>query len=108
MWACDLFGYGARKLTSLGVLDIQDPNHDDFELWSPSEGREESCLFGRQTLYHRRIRDKNCYVGEIVEQPKSIVRNCTCTPSDFEWLVYTEAHFVKSSLTDHQRVQLLS
>jgi hypothetical protein len=70
-----------------GVLDIQDPNHDDFELWSPSEGRDETCLFGRQTLYHRRIREKNCYVGEVVEQPKSIVRNCTCTASDFEWYV---------------------
>lgn len=27
---------------------IEDPNHDDFELWSPSESREEQCLFGRQ------------------------------------------------------------
>ncbi|ORY35539.1 hypothetical protein BCR39DRAFT_567933 [Naematelia encephala] len=65
-------------------LKIEDPNHDDFELWSPSEGRDETCLFGRQTLYHRRIRDKNCYIGEAVEQPRSIVRNCTCTDSDFE------------------------
>ncbi|WVO13483.1 hypothetical protein L204_101103 [Cryptococcus depauperatus] len=66
------------------VLSIEDPNHDDFELWSPSESREDTCLFGRQTMYHRRIRDKNCFVGERVEQPKTIVRNCTCTPSDFE------------------------
>ncbi|WRT68442.1 uncharacterized protein IL334_005418 [Kwoniella shivajii] len=65
-------------------LSIEDPNHDDFQLWSPSEGREENCLFGRQTLYHRRIRDRNCYVGERVNQPKTIVRNCTCTPADFE------------------------
>ena len=69
------------------VLDVEDPNHDDFELWSPAEGRDETCLFGRQTLYHRRIRDKNCFVGELVEQPKTIVRNCTCSPSDFEWYV---------------------
>ncbi|KIR51702.1 signal sequence binding protein [Cryptococcus gattii Ru294] len=66
------------------VLSIEDPNHDDFELWSPSESREDKCLFGRQTMYHRRIREKNCYVGERVEQPRTIVRNCTCTPSDFE------------------------
>ncbi|WVQ82331.1 hypothetical protein IAT38_004459 [Cryptococcus sp. DSM 104549] len=65
-------------------LSIEDPNHDDFELWSPSESREDTCLFGRQTMYHRRIRDRNCYVGQAVEQPKTIVRNCTCTPSDFE------------------------
>ncbi|KAL7422736.1 vacuolar protein sorting/targeting protein PEP1 [Cryptotrichosporon argae] len=76
----DLSGVSARKCE----LKIEDPNHDDFELWSPSEGRDETCLFGRQTLYHRRLRDKDCYVGETVEQPRSIVRNCTCTPSDFE------------------------
>jgi hypothetical protein len=67
------------------TLSIDDPNHDDFELWSPAEGRDETCLFGRQTLYHRRIRDRNCYVGQLVDQPKTIVRNCTCSPSDFEW-----------------------
>ncbi|WVW85580.1 hypothetical protein I302_107618 [Kwoniella bestiolae CBS 10118] len=65
-------------------LSIEDPNHDDFQLWSPSEGREENCLFGRQTMYHRRIRDRNCYIGRRVDQPKTIVRNCTCTPADFE------------------------
>jgi hypothetical protein len=32
----------------LGKLDIEDPGHDDFELWSPSEERSERCLFGRQ------------------------------------------------------------
>ncbi|KAK4688992.1 hypothetical protein P7C73_g1101, partial [Tremellales sp. Uapishka_1] len=75
---------GAQSGLIVGELKIEDPNHDDFELWSPSEGRDETCLFGRQTLYHRRIRDKNCYVGETVEQPRSVVRNCTCTASDFE------------------------
>lgn len=65
-------------------MKIEDPNHDDFELWSPAEGRDETCLFGRQTLYHRRIRDKNCYVGELVDQPRNVVRNCTCRPQDFE------------------------
>ena len=29
-------------------LDPDDPVNDDFELWSPSEEREEQCLFGRQ------------------------------------------------------------
>lgn len=33
---------------SIGKLSIDDPAHDDFELWSPSEEREERCLFGRQ------------------------------------------------------------
>jgi len=30
------------------VLNLDDPGKDDFELWSPSEEREERCLFGRQ------------------------------------------------------------
>ena len=32
----------------IGVLNADDPAHDDFELWSPSEERTERCLFGRQ------------------------------------------------------------
>lgn len=63
---------------------IDDPNHDDFEVWSPAENREEKCLFGRQTLYHRRIRDRDCYIGEKVAQPNKVERNCTCTAADFE------------------------
>lgn len=67
------------------VIKPEDPNHDDFELWSPSEGRDESCLFGRQTRYHRRIRDRNCHVGNVLKnQPSTVVKNCTCGPSDFE------------------------
>lgn len=31
-----------------GKLNKNDPSHDDFELWSPSENREEQCLFGAQ------------------------------------------------------------
>ena len=31
-----------------GRLNLDDPSHDDFELWSPSEDREEQCLFGAQ------------------------------------------------------------
>lgn len=32
----------------LGILKVDDSSHGDFELWSPSEEREEQCLFGRQ------------------------------------------------------------
>jgi len=32
----------------IGVYNPDDPQHDDFELWSPSEERTEICLFGRQ------------------------------------------------------------
>ncbi|TCD61550.1 vacuolar protein sorting/targeting protein PEP1 [Steccherinum ochraceum] len=66
------------------VLDIQDSAQDDFELWSPSEERTERCLFGRQTLYHRRKRDANCVVGTQTKQEAKIVRNCPCSAVDFE------------------------
>lgn len=66
------------------VLSLDDPQHDDIELWSPAESRDETCLFGRQTVYHRRIRDHDCYIGELLDHPKTILRNCTCTASDFE------------------------
>ncbi|KAF9032717.1 hypothetical protein BDZ89DRAFT_1233545, partial [Hymenopellis radicata] len=52
-------------------LSVEDPGNDDFELWSPSEERSEQCLFGRQTLYHRRVRNTNCVVGN---QPKAASR----------------------------------
>jgi hypothetical protein len=32
---------------SIGEVNVEDPGHDDFELWSPSEVRSELCLFGR-------------------------------------------------------------
>ncbi|KAI6113349.1 hypothetical protein EV401DRAFT_2058736 [Pisolithus croceorrhizus] len=65
-------------------LKVDNPGHDDFELWSPSEERQEVCLFGRQTLYHRRKRDANCVVGKIPKIEEKIVRNCACTEEDFE------------------------
>lgn len=66
------------------VYDASNPNNDDYELWSPAQNREEECMFGRQTLYHRRIRDRDCYVGEKIEQLHKVVRNCACTAADFE------------------------
>ncbi|KAK4046163.1 vacuolar protein sorting/targeting protein PEP1 [Microbotryomycetes sp. JL201] len=65
-------------------LDLSNPNDDDFELWSPSENREEPCLFGKQVLYHRRIRDRNCFIGERLPEYHKIVKYCPCTEEDFE------------------------
>ncbi|KAG8888141.1 vacuolar protein sorting/targeting protein PEP1 [Tulasnella sp. 332] len=76
----DLSNIANRQCT----LDADNPNEDDFELWSPSQEREELCLFGRQTLYHRRRRDRNCYVGEQAKAADRIVKNCQCSASDFE------------------------
>lgn len=66
-------------------LDLDHPNDDDFELWSPEDTRGEKCLFGRETQYFRRIQDRDCYIGEKLVQPRSIIRNCSCTDEDFEW-----------------------
>ncbi|KAG8221150.1 hypothetical protein J3R82DRAFT_2696 [Butyriboletus roseoflavus] len=74
------------------ILNEDDPAHDDFELWSPSEGRAEPCLFGRQTLYTRRKRKAECIVGKEVKTVPDIVRNCACGEDDFE----CEFNFVKN------------
>ncbi|EJC99110.1 signal sequence binding protein [Fomitiporia mediterranea MF3/22] len=66
------------------VLDPENPGQDDFEWWSPAEQRQERCLFGRQTLYHRRIRDRNCYVGKQQRIEEKFVENCQCSDIDFE------------------------
>ncbi|KAF8887404.1 Oligoxyloglucan reducing end-specific cellobiohydrolase [Infundibulicybe gibba] len=65
-------------------LSIDDPGHDDFELWSPSSERPERCLFGRQTLYHRRRRDRNCIVGDQPKVAERVVDTCPCANVDFE------------------------
>ncbi|CAO1617832.1 unnamed protein product [Sympodiomycopsis kandeliae] len=65
-------------------LDVEHPEADDFELWSPSEERSEPCLFGRQTYYYRRKRAADCFVGQEIVQPHEIKKNCTCTAADFE------------------------
>ncbi|KAJ6485837.1 Oligoxyloglucan reducing end-specific cellobiohydrolase [Mycena sanguinolenta] len=66
------------------VLSVDDPGHDDFELWSPAQERQEQCLFGRQTLYHRRVRDRDCVVGNQPKAQERIERDCLCTRADFE------------------------
>ncbi|EIW75279.1 Oligoxyloglucan reducing end-specific cellobiohydrolase [Coniophora puteana RWD-64-598 SS2] len=78
------------------VLDLDNPGADDFELWSPSEERNEVCLFGRQTLYHRRKRDANCVVGKREKVKESIQRECACTMDDFE----CEFNYVKDDWGD--------
>jgi hypothetical protein len=65
-------------------VNVEDPGHDDFELWSPSEVRSELCLFGRTTKYHRRVRNAECVVGEKPKAATVIVSNCGCTKTDFE------------------------
>ncbi|KAF9035551.1 signal sequence binding protein [Panaeolus papilionaceus] len=108
-----LFGEYPRRSESIAVhidfsaltsrkceINIEDPGKDDFELWSPSEEREEMCLFGRRTLYHRRVRDSDCVVGEREKAADKIVENCQCTKADFE----CEFNYVRNTLGDCELV----
>jgi len=93
----DFTGLHDRKCKSLltedklmtGVLDINDPEAGDFELWTPQNPDPDagSCLFGHEAQYYRRRVDPpaNCYVGTKVPQPHRIIRNCTCKAIDYEW-----------------------
>ncbi|PWN88715.1 Oligoxyloglucan reducing end-specific cellobiohydrolase [Acaromyces ingoldii] len=65
-------------------LDTKNPDKGDFELWSPSEGANDRCLFGREVSYWRRKRTADCYVGRKLYEHREVVRNCTCTMQDFE------------------------
>lgn len=67
------------------VLDSENPDDDDFELWSPSHPMEsDNCLFGHEAQYHRKIPDRDCYIGRDISGPHKILKNCTCTRRDFE------------------------
>ncbi|ANB12962.1 Pep1p [Sugiyamaella lignohabitans] len=81
----DFTGLTDRKC----VLDSGDANKDDFELWAPSHpDLKESCLFGHEALYHRKIPDRDCYIGwapdRDIMKPHQVIRNCTCSRQDFE------------------------
>ncbi|KAJ7842899.1 vacuolar protein sorting/targeting protein 10 [Mycena leptocephala] len=77
----------SRRFILIGnqcIINIENPGQDDFELWNPTDGYQEKCLFGRQTLYHRRVRDLNCVVGDQLLHLPHIERNCACVKTDFE------------------------
>lgn len=38
-----------------------------------------------QTLYHRRIRDRNCYIGNQPKIEEKVESTCPCARVDFEW-----------------------
>jgi Sortilin, neurotensin receptor 3,/Sortilin, neurotensin receptor 3, C-terminal len=74
---------------TIGVLDVNNPEAGDFELWTPSHPDPEAgkCLFGHEAQYYRRRMDPPaaCYVGSKIPQPHRVLRNCTCTNLDYEW-----------------------
>jgi hypothetical protein len=70
----------------IGVLknkDDGDNDDDDFLLWSPKV-EEDRCLFGHVAQYHRKKPDRRCYIGRKLERLHKVLKNCTCTPQDYE------------------------
>ncbi|KDN45461.1 Oligoxyloglucan reducing end-specific cellobiohydrolase [Tilletiaria anomala UBC 951] len=62
-----------------------DSESSDFELWSPSELRDELCLFGQQVYYWRRKQHAECYIGDQgIANGGRVTKTCACTDDDFE------------------------
>ncbi|WFD30491.1 vacuolar protein sorting/targeting protein PEP1 [Malassezia sp. CBS 17886] len=74
----------SQLLSRQCVFDPDDALRSDFEKWSPSQHRVETCLFGRQTWYWRRKRDRICFVGDAMPQQHVERRQCPCSAEDFE------------------------
>lgn len=68
-------------------LDLDNPDSDDYEFWSPSHPLSvDDCLFGHEALYLRRATGHNdCFIGSApLEEGFKVTRNCTCTRRDYE------------------------
>jgi hypothetical protein len=76
----------------IGVLDINNPEAGDFELWTPinPDPQTGNCLFGHEAQYYRRRANPPapCYVGTKIPQPHRVIRNCSCTAMDYEWYLF--------------------
>lgn len=93
-----IFGKNNRKTISYSVdftnihkrqcqLDLDNPNDDDFEYWSPKHPfTPDNCLFGRETRYLRRaIGHNDCFIGSApLKEGFKVIRNCSCTRRDYE------------------------
>ncbi|KAI5954475.1 VPS10 [Candida jiufengensis] len=68
-------------------LDLDKPDKDDFEYWSPyhPEG-EDKCLFGHESKYLRRSQKQtDCFIGSApLNEGYKQIRNCSCTRRDYE------------------------
>ncbi|KAB8356628.1 hypothetical protein FH972_024205 [Carpinus fangiana] len=57
----------------------------DYYLWTPTHPYETNqCLFGHEKEYYRKDVEKTCYNGPKIDQDRDLVKNCTCTRTDFE------------------------
>lgn len=66
----------------------EDPRNEksDYSLWSPQHPtKDDDCLFGHVSEYHRKKPESKCFNGRIIDRLHGIARNCTCSREDFEW-----------------------
>jgi photosystem II stability/assembly factor-like uncharacterized protein len=68
------------------VLDLNHPDSDDFEYWTPKHPYSSSeCLFGHESKYLRKVSGHECFIADApLGDALKIVRNCACTRRDFE------------------------
>jgi hypothetical protein len=67
-------------------VGYQSPNQaaSDYEYWSPHDSLDGACLLGRVVNFVRRKSSAMCY-HPIETERVTFVKNCTCTPEDYEW-----------------------
>ncbi|CCH43146.1 putative membrane protein [Wickerhamomyces ciferrii] len=69
------------------VLDLDNPDKDDFEYWSPKHPFSSSaCLFGHEAQYLRKLSDRtDCFIGSApLSDAFKVIRDCPCTRLDYE------------------------
>ena len=67
-----------------------EPKHPRYQHYSgdePSDDEIEKCFFGHVAQYLRKKKDRECYNGKILINPRldKYAKECSCTRQDFEW-----------------------
>ncbi|OUM67230.1 hypothetical protein PIROE2DRAFT_40249, partial [Piromyces sp. E2] len=65
------------------VINHQNPEKSDFELWSPSI-TDNGCLLGEKIEFYRRKAGNDCYMAEKFKDPEFKATSCSCTEMDYE------------------------
>jgi len=69
--------------TNKCVINHDDPEKSDFELWSPSVS-DNGCLLGEKLEFYRRKAGNDCYMAEKFKDPEFKTTICACTEMDYE------------------------
>ena len=82
---------GLHERTCQGWDSPNDPDNgiinpnSDYEVWSPSDMRNDACLLGHRDVYVRRLPNKECLnPPEFNPTNHRTIKNCSCTREDYE------------------------